>query len=278
MFLKSCPIGERPAIHLQAGAHTGTVIVGGVRDAKGSCSILDAGRSCLDTRCQLRFRSRACCEGGSSVSRSVAFTYRPPELRGELGYRGKRVQKTRSLRRNGKPLYRPRAPLGAMKSRTPKSATSTTTLPGAPGGEYVVFQFTTSFEQKPAAVETVTAVGKRRHLARWGILHQLRRKALDVVVALAGADEYHVKRGRPSGLRCGSKSRWSWQSSRSGTSSSGTSKEDTKVASGPEGPGVRRTHRWRSRPLLPGMGHGRSCLGGDPVRGDPHVVASEARH
>ena len=54
-----------------------------------------------------------------------------------------------------------RAPLGAMKARTPKSATSTTTLPGAPDGEYVVFQFTTSFEQKPAAVETVTAVREK---------------------------------------------------------------------------------------------------------------------
>ena len=51
-----------------------------------------------------------------------------------------------------------RAPFGQLKSRTLKSATSTTTLPGAPDGEYVVFQFTTSFEQKAAAVETVTAV------------------------------------------------------------------------------------------------------------------------
>jgi uncharacterized protein DUF4019 len=51
-----------------------------------------------------------------------------------------------------------RAPFGQLKSRALKSATSTTTLPGAPDGEYVVFQFTTSFEQKAAAVETVTAV------------------------------------------------------------------------------------------------------------------------
>ena len=51
-----------------------------------------------------------------------------------------------------------RAPLGQLKSRTLKSATSTTTLPGAPDGEHVVFQFTTSFEQKAAAAETVTAV------------------------------------------------------------------------------------------------------------------------
>jgi hypothetical protein len=51
-----------------------------------------------------------------------------------------------------------RAPLGRLKSRTLKTATSTRTLPGAPDGEYVVFQFNTSFEQKSAAVETVTAV------------------------------------------------------------------------------------------------------------------------
>ena len=31
-----------------------------------------------------------------------------------------------------------------------------TELPGAPDGEYVVFQFSTAFEHKRAAVETVT--------------------------------------------------------------------------------------------------------------------------
>ncbi|MEO8521993.1 MAG: DUF4019 domain-containing protein [Acidobacteriota bacterium] len=51
-----------------------------------------------------------------------------------------------------------RTPLGQMKSRELASAKSTTTLPGAPDGEYVVFQFTTSFEQKATAVETVTEV------------------------------------------------------------------------------------------------------------------------
>jgi hypothetical protein len=51
-----------------------------------------------------------------------------------------------------------RAPLGRLKSRTLKTATSTRTLPGAPEGEYVVFQFAASFEQKSVAVETVTAV------------------------------------------------------------------------------------------------------------------------
>lgn len=54
-----------------------------------------------------------------------------------------------------------RSPFGQLKSRTLKSATSTTTLPGAPDGQYVVFQFTTSFEQKAAAAETVTAVRER---------------------------------------------------------------------------------------------------------------------
>ena len=54
-----------------------------------------------------------------------------------------------------------RAPLGQMKSRALRSATSTTTLPGAPDGEYVVFQFNTSFEQKSAAVETITAIREK---------------------------------------------------------------------------------------------------------------------
>jgi hypothetical protein len=54
-----------------------------------------------------------------------------------------------------------RNPLGQLKSRTLKSATTTTTLPGAPDGEYVVFQFNTAFEQKSAAVETVTTVKEK---------------------------------------------------------------------------------------------------------------------
>jgi uncharacterized protein DUF4019 len=51
-----------------------------------------------------------------------------------------------------------RGPLGALKSRSLKSATPSKTLPGAPDGEYVVFQFNTTFERKAAAVETVTTV------------------------------------------------------------------------------------------------------------------------
>jgi hypothetical protein len=54
-----------------------------------------------------------------------------------------------------------RAPLGQLKSRTLKSAMFTTTLPGAPDGEYVVFQYNTSFDQKSAAVETVTAIREK---------------------------------------------------------------------------------------------------------------------
>jgi hypothetical protein len=51
-----------------------------------------------------------------------------------------------------------RSPLGSMKSRTVRSVTSANTLPGAPDGEYVVFQFDTSFERKAAALETVTTI------------------------------------------------------------------------------------------------------------------------
>jgi hypothetical protein len=46
---------------------------------------------------------------------------------------------------------------GMLKSRTVKSATPATNLPGAPEGEYVVFDFDAIFEQKPAA-ERVTVV------------------------------------------------------------------------------------------------------------------------
>jgi hypothetical protein len=49
-----------------------------------------------------------------------------------------------------------RAPLGKVLSRTLKSATYATSLPGAPDGEYVVVKFDTSFEKKQSAIETVT--------------------------------------------------------------------------------------------------------------------------
>ena len=49
-----------------------------------------------------------------------------------------------------------RAPLGAVRSRTDKSATFTRSLPGVPDGQYVVIQFDTTFENKAKTVETVT--------------------------------------------------------------------------------------------------------------------------
>jgi hypothetical protein len=51
-----------------------------------------------------------------------------------------------------------RSPLGQLIAREVSSATFARTLPGAPDGEYVVFQFSTSFENKASAVETVTAM------------------------------------------------------------------------------------------------------------------------
>lgn len=49
-----------------------------------------------------------------------------------------------------------RTPLGKVVSRKVLSASYTTSLPGAPDGEYVVIQFTTSFLAKKSATETVT--------------------------------------------------------------------------------------------------------------------------
>jgi len=49
-----------------------------------------------------------------------------------------------------------RTPLGKLVSRTMKSATYATTLPGAPDGQYIVIEFETVFENKNCAVETVT--------------------------------------------------------------------------------------------------------------------------
>lgn len=49
-----------------------------------------------------------------------------------------------------------RQPLGKLISRKVKSATYTTSLPGAPDGQYVVILFNTSFENKKSGMETVT--------------------------------------------------------------------------------------------------------------------------
>ena len=49
-----------------------------------------------------------------------------------------------------------RKPLGKRISRKVKTKNHKTSLPGAPDGEYVVIQFETSFENKKAAIETVT--------------------------------------------------------------------------------------------------------------------------
>ena len=49
-----------------------------------------------------------------------------------------------------------RGPLGKLMSRKVKTKTYKSSLPGAPDGEYVVIQFEATFENKKAAVETVT--------------------------------------------------------------------------------------------------------------------------
>lgn len=49
-----------------------------------------------------------------------------------------------------------RDPLGKNTSRKLKSAKYTTSLPGAPDGQYVVIQYESTFEHKQSAVETIT--------------------------------------------------------------------------------------------------------------------------
>jgi hypothetical protein len=51
---------------------------------------------------------------------------------------------------------RTRKPLGSLISRELIKATYSTSLPGAPDGEYMVLQFRTAFANKLEAVETVT--------------------------------------------------------------------------------------------------------------------------
>ena len=49
-----------------------------------------------------------------------------------------------------------RQPFGKLLSRKLKSKQYATSLPGAPDGQFVVIQFEASFENKKAAIETVT--------------------------------------------------------------------------------------------------------------------------
>jgi hypothetical protein len=49
-----------------------------------------------------------------------------------------------------------RGPLGALQDRRLAGAEYTSTLPGAPDGEYVVIQFQAKYANKASAVETLT--------------------------------------------------------------------------------------------------------------------------
>ena len=60
-----------------------------------------------------------------------------------------------------------RNPFGKLISREVKNKTYSTSLPGAPDGEYVVIQFETSFANKRSAIETITPMlGKD---AKWRV-------------------------------------------------------------------------------------------------------------
>lgn len=60
-----------------------------------------------------------------------------------------------------------RTPLGGLLARKVKRTVYATSLPGAPDGEYVVIQFETSFQDKRAAIETVTPM--RDEDGRWRV-------------------------------------------------------------------------------------------------------------
>lgn len=55
-----------------------------------------------------------------------------------------------------KAVHSARAPLGAVIARKAESTTVVHSVPGAPGGNYVVIKYATRFANKQNAVETVT--------------------------------------------------------------------------------------------------------------------------
>ena len=67
-----------------------------------------------------------------------------------------------------------REPLGKLISRKTKSKTYKTSLPSAPDGQYVIIQFQTSFENKKAAIETVTPMLDKdgNYVVPKGIVHK----------------------------------------------------------------------------------------------------------
>jgi len=58
-------------------------------------------------------------------------------------------------------LDKVRRPLGKVSSRKLRGAKYLTEVPNAPKGEYVVIEFSTDFESKPGAVETITPMKDR---------------------------------------------------------------------------------------------------------------------
>ena len=61
-----------------------------------------------------------------------------------------------------------REPLGKVEERTLRSSRGAAELPGAPDGEYAIFEFATRFEHKRSAIETVTAMRDTDGLGRVG--------------------------------------------------------------------------------------------------------------
>ena len=61
----------------------------------------------------------------------------------------------------GRLLTGARKPLGEVTSRRVKATHYSTSLPGAPDGEYVVVRFETAFENKRSAIETVTPMKEK---------------------------------------------------------------------------------------------------------------------
>jgi hypothetical protein len=55
-----------------------------------------------------------------------------------------------------KSLEMVRTPLGSVLSRNLRNTAETTSLPGAPEGEYLVMEFDTSFQNKASTIETIT--------------------------------------------------------------------------------------------------------------------------
>ncbi len=100
--------------------------------------------------------------GGETAAQSAAEVWLAlsDDGRYDAGYQGTAgiFQKLVNQAQWTKMVSAGRGPLGKVVTRKVKDSKFTTTMPGAPDGQYVVIHYDTAFEKKASAVEVLTVL------------------------------------------------------------------------------------------------------------------------